>query len=165
MPTAHLICGSVGAGKTTYATALADRVRGVRFSVDEWMMNLFLPDRPESLSLGWAIERTARCEMQMWAVGDQLLARHIDVVFDVGLSKREHRERFRMRAAQAGADSKLHYLDVDADTRRERVRQRNGQIHRASTPLIVTDAMFDWMDGSFEAPDDDELYEAMIVCF
>ena len=164
MPTVHLICGSVGAGKTTYAKALADRVRGVRFSADEWMVNLFLPDCLEQRSLAWAIERTARCEMQMWAIADQLLARRIDLIFDVGLSKREHRERFRLRAAQVGADPKLHYLDVDAVTRRERVRRRNEQADGAG-PLFVTDAMFDWMDGSFEAPDDDELYEAMIVCF
>jgi predicted kinase len=168
MPTAHLICGSVGAGKTTYAMALAERVRGVRFSADEWMVNLFLPDRPEPLSLAWAVERTARCEMQMWVIGDQLLAHRVDVVFDVGLSKREHRERFRARAAQAGADSKLHYLDVDSETRRERVRQRNAQAQQApqglGNALIVTDVMFDWMDGSFEEPDEDELIGAMIVC-
>lgn len=163
MPTAHLICGSTCAGKTTYAKALADRVGGVRFSSDEWMVNLFLPDRPEPMSVAWAIERAARCEQQMWTVADQLLGRRIDVVFDVGLSRREHRERFRARAAQAGAQSKLHYLDVDSETRRQRVRHRNEDVG-AATPFIVTEAMFEWMDRAFEAPDDDELYGAMIVC-
>ena len=163
MPTAHLICGSVGSGKTTYARALAERVRGVCLSADEWMVNLFLSDRPEPMSIAWAVERTVRCEQQMWAIGDQLLSHRIDVVFDVGLSKREHRERFRARAAQAGADSKLHYLDVDSDTRRERVRERNKQAAQQAA-LIVTDAMFDWMDRSFEEPDEDELIGAMIVC-
>jgi predicted kinase len=163
MPTVHLICGSTGAGKTTYASALGDRVGGVRFSTDEWMTNLFLADRPEPLTFAWAIERTVRCESQMWAVASQLLARRIDVIFDVGLSKREHRERFRTRAAQAGAACKLHYLDVDAETRRERVRRRNDQVSRVA-PFVVTDEMFDWMERWFEAPDDDELYGAMIVC-
>jgi predicted kinase len=164
MATVHLICGSTGAGKTTYAIALADRVRGVRFSADEWMANLFVPDRPQELTLAWAVERTARCEAQIWVVADQLLRRGVDVVLDVGLSKRQHRDRFRTRAAQVGAESKLHYLDVDAHTRRERVRLRN-ETPQASWPaLIVTEAMFDWMEGSFEAPDDDELYQAMIVC-
>ena len=93
MATVHLICGSTGAGKTTYAIALADRVKGVRFSIDEWMTNLFLPDRPAELTLAWAVERTARSETQIWAVADQILARATDVVLDVGLSKRQHRDR------------------------------------------------------------------------
>jgi predicted kinase len=164
MATVHLICGSTGAGKTTYAIALADRVKGVRFSLDEWMANLFLADRPEQLSLAWAVERTARCEMQIWAVADQLLARGIDVVLDVGLSKREHRDHFRTRAAQVGAQSKLHFLDVDPQTRRDRLRLRNEKPQIGHPSLQVTDAMFDWMERWFEAPDDDELFGAMIVC-
>jgi predicted kinase len=162
MPTVHLICGAIGAGKTTYARALADRVRGVRFSIDEWIANLFLPDRRPDMDLAWVIERTARCEAQMWVVADALLARGVDVVFDVGLSRREHRERFRLRAAQVGADPKLHYLDVEEATRRARVRARNGE---RSGPFEVTDAMFDFMESVFEAPGDDELIGAMIGCF
>jgi predicted kinase len=164
MPTVHLICGPTGAGKTTYAMALADRVRGVRFSVDEWMANLFQANRRPQLSTAWVVERTVRCELQIWAIADQLLKRGIDVVLDVGLSKRDHRDRFRMRAAHVGAEPKLHYLDVEAETRRERVRQRNEE--RTGTYLFeVTDAMFDFMEKWFEPPDEDELYGAMIVCF
>jgi predicted kinase len=163
MPTVHLVCGSTGAGKTTYAAVLADRVRGVRFSIDEWMANLFLPDRPEHLSLAWAVEHTARCERQMWTVADQIIGRGVAVVFDVGLSRREHRDRFRMRAAEAGAESKLHYLDVDEGTRRARVRRRNEE-RTGTFAFDVTDEMFDFMEKTFEPPDDDELYSAMIVC-
>jgi predicted kinase len=163
MPIVHLVCGSIGAGKTTYAMALADRVRGVRFSIDDWMTTLFLKDRPPQLSSAWAVERAARCEAQMWIIADQLVLKRVDVIFDVGLSRREHRDRFRLRAAQAGANSKLHFLDVDAQTRRERVRQRN--IQRSGTYTFeVTDDMFDYLENAFESPADDELQGAMIVC-
>jgi predicted kinase len=164
MATVHLICGSTGAGRTTYAMALADRVSGVRFSSDEWMAALFLADQPVQPSVTWAVERMARCEAQMWVVAEQLIARGVDAVFDVGLSKREHRDRFRTRAAQVGAASKLHYLDVDVETRRERVRRRNEEGRAPVSAPLVTDAMFDWLERWFEAPDDDELYGAMIVC-
>lgn len=164
MPTVHLICGSTGAGRTTYATALADRVKGVRFSGDDWMAALFLADQPAQPGMTWAVERMARCEAQMWVVAEQLIRRGIDAVFDVGLSNRDHRDRFRMRAAQVGAESKLHYLDVDVETRRERVRRRNEEARAAVSAPLVTDAMFDWLEKRFEAPDDDELYGAMIVC-
>jgi predicted kinase len=164
MPTVHLVCGSTGAGKTTYASALADRVRGVRFSIDEWLAHLFVADRPADLGMDWVVERVARCEAQMWRIADQNIARGVDVVFDVGLSKREHRDRFRMRAAEGGAASKLHYLDVDMAVRRERVRQRNVE-ETGTFAFEVTDSMFDFIERTFEAPGDDELFEAMIVCF
>lgn len=57
----HLICGSTGAGKTTYAIRLADQIGAARFSVDEWMTALFWADSPQPLDPAWAIERVRRC--------------------------------------------------------------------------------------------------------
>ncbi|WP_224244070.1 AAA family ATPase [Hyalangium gracile] len=162
MPTVHLICGSTGAGKTTYALVLADRVGAIRFSIDEWMASLFMMDYPLKPDLAWALERTARCEAQMWRMAEQLLARGHDVIFDVGLSKREHRDRFRARAAQVGFPTRLHFLDVDANTRRERVRRRNTE-QAATYSFEVTDAMFDFMEGFFERPTADELVGAEVI--
>ncbi len=164
MPIVHFICGSTGSGKTTYAIALAQRAKAVRFTIDEWMACLFVPDRPEQASLAWALERTARCEVQMWTIADVLLARGVDVVFDLGLSRRDHRDRFRARASQTAASIKMHYLDVPKETRRARVFSRNAAQANAQSFVVVTDAMFDWMEQWFEPPSDDELYGSMIVC-
>ena len=163
MATVHFVCGSTGAGKTTYAVALARRAKAVRFTIDEWMGNLFVADRPATPNLEWALQRTARCEAQMWALADDLVARGIDVVFDIGMSRREHRDQFRARASQTAAAIKMHYLDVPRDVRKARVATRNAQ---RSGPYAyeVSDAMFDWMEQWFEPPSDDELYGAMIVC-
>jgi predicted kinase len=163
MPTVHLVCGSTGAGKTTYATALAKMTGAVRFSIDEWMLNLFVADRPESSSLEWALARIERCEMQMWALANQLIARNIDVVFDLGLSRRDSRDRMRTLTAQTRAESKLHYLDVGVETRKARVLERLKQ--KAGTGSFEIDgAMFDMMERFFEPPSDDELDGAMILC-
>jgi predicted kinase len=160
--TVHLICGGVGAGKSTYAAALASRTAGIVLSMDEWMANLFHPDRPAAHGFEWALDRMMRCEKQMWSLADPLIARGLTVVFDVGLPRREDRDRWRWRAMETAGTPKLHYLDVDLDTRRERVRRRN--VERGPTySFEVPDAMFDYMEGWFEAPTDDELYEAMIV--
>ena len=130
--------------------------------MDEWLTTLFHADRPPSHGFEWALERMLRCEEQMWSVADPLVARGIHVVFDLGLPRLEDRDRWRWRALRSGAAPKLHYLDVDIDTRRARVRQRN--IERGPTfAFEVSDAMFDYMEGWFEPPTDDELYEAMVV--
>jgi predicted kinase len=163
MPRVHLICGSTGAGKTTYAAALSERIRGVRFSIDDWMANLFLADRPDPSSLDWALQRIDRCERQIWTIAEQLLVRSVDVVFDFGLSTLDQRDRCRRRVAQTAAESKLHYLDVSPETRRARVLKRSQATPRTHV-FEVTEAMFEAMEGLFEPPTDDELYGAMIVC-
>lgn len=156
MPTVHLICGSTGAGKTTYAIALTERAGAIRFSIDEWMAALFVADAPATPDLAWGLDRTGRCEVQIWEVSRQVLARGLDVVLDLGLSKRAHRDRFRALAREAGAPSRLHYLDVDRETRRARVRTRNAE-RTGTFSVEVTDFMFDFMEGWFEPPDGDEL--------
>jgi predicted kinase len=110
----------------------------------------------------WATERLERCERQMWTLAEQLIERNVDVVFDLGLSTRDQRERFRMLVAQTRAKSKLHYLDVGVETRRTRVLQRGAQTRAHS--LEISASMFDAMEPYFEPPTDDELYGAMIVC-
>jgi predicted kinase len=163
MPTAHLICGPTGAGKTTYAVALAAQIRAVRFSTDEWVAALFVPDQPQPPNREWLVERAARCEVLIWAVASRLLGLGTSVVLDVGLWQAEHRDRWRAEVAGTAAESKLHYLDVSRAIRLGRVLARN----RGQTPTFafqVTEPMFNLMDIHFEPPTDDELYGAMIVC-
>lgn len=158
----HLICGGIGAGKSTYAMALAQRSGGLCLSMDEWMATLFHPDRPPSHGFEWALERMLRCEKQMWSIADPIIRHGVTVIFDIGLPRLEDRDRWRWRALSTGATPKLHYLDVDIEIRRARVRERN--VERGPTfSFEVNDAMFDYMEGWFEPPTDDELYEAMVV--
>jgi predicted kinase len=156
MMTVHLICGATGAGKTTYAAALAQRIGAVRFGIDEWMTTLFMADAAPAVTAAWAAERVSRCELQMWATAEMILARGVDVIFDVGLLRREDRDRLRARAAGAGATAKMHYLDVDRDVRRARLVRRTGA-------AAVTDRAFEALEASFEPPLDDELAGAFVI--
>jgi predicted kinase len=160
MPTAHLICGPTGAGKTTYAIALAARTHAVRFSVEQWVAALFGRDKPERPTLEWALDRTVRCETQMWMIAAQVLTAGTSVVLDLGLPLAEDRDRWRAQVAGTIAESKLHYLDVSREIRRARIHERN----RADSSLEISEALFDRLDSRFESPTDDELYGAMIVC-
>jgi predicted kinase len=98
----------------------------------------------------------------MWTVAEQLLALDTAVIFDVGLARRDHRDEARFRAAQIGGVAKLHYLDVDRETRRARFRHRNEERNPPLAPQL-SEELFEWMERYFEPPSDDELYDAMIV--
>jgi predicted kinase len=162
MITAHLVTGNVGAGKTTYSIALAERLGAVRFSIDEWMTALFWMDEPTKSNLPWALERIERCEDQVWKVIAQLAARGVDVVLDLGLSRRDHRDRQRVRARALGIATTLHFLDVDRATRTARVEKRNEE-KKESFAFEVTEGMIEFMEGYFEVPEGDELEGAVVV--
>lgn len=151
----NLICGSTGAGKTTYARSLASEHSAIRFSIDEWMSELFWPDQQVGADYRWAVERVERCERQIWAVSREILSRGGSVVLDLGFTTREQRERFRAWADEAGAETVTHYLATDVATRRTRVHQRNAT-KGETFAFEVTDEMFDFMETIFEPPTGDE---------
>ena len=155
MSIVHLICGPVGAGKTTFGRAFAAEREALFFCVDEWMATLYMMDAPTPLTLEWALPRTQRCDQQIWSVAQQALALGTDVILELGFFKKEQRTRMRDLAASAGFPVELHVLDVPRDVRRERVRLRNQG--SATYTVEVDDAMFEWAEAYYEPLDDAEL--------
>ncbi len=152
----HLVAGSTGAGKTTYAMSLATREKAIRLSIDEWMTALFGPDQPPDLQFQWMMERLQRCEAQMWSVAERAAQLGVPVVIDCGLTREAERTKWAKLAASAGVPTSLHHLDVDADERWRRVQLRNAE--RGPTfRLEVTRAMFDFVEMLWEPPSDGEI--------
>ena len=150
-----LIVGCTGAGKTTYALKLADELAAVRFSIDEWMTELFWADSPQPLQFLWTMERIGRCEAQIFALARQLAARGIPSVLDLGFTTLAHRDKFRDLAAEAGLAAAVHFIDVPADERWNRVNHRNTE--RGETYAMTVDRqMFDFMEGLWEPPSEVE---------
>ena len=147
----HLIAGSTGAGKTTYARALAGRFEGVCFSVDEWMNQLFWPDLPEKNDFAWAMERVERCEAQVAIVAVQIAQHGINSVVDFGLTTFAQREGWVRRAKSAGVELELHVLELPPEVRWGRVQARNEQA-KGTFVFPVTRAMFDGMERVWESP-------------
>jgi predicted kinase len=151
LATWHLVAGSTGAGKSTAAREIAERVGGVRFSIDEWMKALYWMDCPEKNDLPWALERVARCEAQIAAVAGQLAQVGVDAVLDLGFTQRAQRMEWLERARVAGVECVLHVLEVDAEVRWVRVCERNlGE--SATFSFAVTREMFDLMEARWELP-------------
>jgi predicted kinase len=154
----HLVCGSTGAGKTTYALKLADRLGAVRFSIDEWMAALFWMDTPKPLDPAWSIERVERCMARMWATAEQVARRGVPCVLDFGFGQAKTRTRFIALAEAADLSVQLHVLDVPAAERWRRVEARNADRGRTyQLPFDVTREMFDFVETMWEAPTDAEL--------
>jgi predicted kinase len=150
-----LITGSTGAGKSTYARALADQLGGLRFSIDDWMTTLFWMDSPQPVQFDWAIERVNRCEAMIWATAAQAAQRGVPVILDLGFTTLDQRQKFRALAAEAGLMAAVHYVDVGADERWRRVEQRNAE--RGDTFAMTVDrAMFDFMEARWEPPTEAE---------
>ena len=158
--TLHIVFGSQGAGKSTYARKLAGEINGVHFAIDDWMWQLFGPDMPQELS--WILERVGRCEQRIWATACQVLQRGGAVVLDLGFLKEKDRKKFVELAANEGISAQLHYVDAPLATRQKRVRERNGQKGETFS-FVVSPAMFDRMEKEFEGPTETELQEAILM--
>ena len=154
--TSHIVFGPQGAGKTTYSRKLADSRNAVRFSIDEWMIELFGPDLPKSMSLSWVMPRVQRCETRIWSVASQIGRVGGSVVLDLGFMRIDDRQRFAALAKESGMTSQLHFVDAPHPTRRTRVMARN-QDRGETFAFEVTPGMFDFMETKFESPTEAEL--------
>jgi len=152
----HLVIGSTGAGKSTYARALTERERGVRFVIDEWMRELFGPDQPKNPGYDFYAPRIERASAMIWSVVRQLARVSVPSVLEIGLTERVARAALYQKAADAGLQLKLHCLDAPRELRWQRVEARN--VERGATfAMAVTREMFDFVEQMWEPPDAVEL--------
>lgn len=150
-----LVVGPVGAGKSTFAEGLARDHAAVRLTLDQWMTQLFSPDRPDSDVMAWYVERAARCIDRIWSTTRDILAVNTAVVLEIGLLSRREREKFYERAGEARVDLSIYVVDAPRDIRRARVEARNRE--RGSTfSMIVPPQIFELASDLWEPPDPDE---------
>jgi len=160
MQTVHIICGPLGAGKTTVARRLAETQGVLRFSLDEWVMQLFGRNAPHPMVFEWWVERCSLCSTRIWSVCRDVLVQGMDVVLDFGFPRLAHREEYRALATEAGAKVHLHIVGADVALRRQRVRARNRD-QRETFALLVTDEMFEGSESWWEPPSGTELAGAV----
>lgn len=158
----HLIIGNTGSGKTTYSNELKTITNGIIFSIDKWNNLLFLPDKKSTDGLEWFLERIERAERIIMNLIEQLENSKTDSILDLGLSKFEHREKFRKFAEQNGFETKTHFLDISKETRMKRVQERNNK-KGETFEFEVTQENFDFMENWFEKPTEIELKKGIII--
>lgn len=160
--TLHVIFGPCGAGKTTYAQALARREGAVPFVLDDWGARLFGPDVDGPIDFRWMLERLGRCEAQIWLTAADVLAVGTAVVLDIGAMRRVNRDRIRQNAQAMGLSLQWHFVDAPQEVRRARVAGRNAA--KGETFVReVTPEMFELIEQLYEPPEPDELEGAVLA--
>ncbi|MCA3696602.1 ATP-binding protein [Aquidulcibacter sp.] len=148
----HLICGSTGAGKSTYSQVLAKELNGLHFAIDRWMVTLFWQDSPQPIEFDWTMARIDRCEAMIFETAKQAISIGVPAILDLGFTKSAHRQKFAKLAAEAQIPVVLHVLDVPVEERWARVEGRNA--HKGDTYAMEVDrSMFDFVETMWELPD------------
>jgi predicted kinase len=144
-PAARLIivCGLSGAGKTTLARKLEERIGAVRLNPDEWMSAL-------EINL-WDEAARARIEALQWTLAQRLLETGNIVIIEWGTWSRVERDVLRDGARTLGAAVELHTVTAPVEVLWERIANR-----AAEDPPITREQVAQWM-RQFEAPTEEEL--------
>lgn len=158
----HLIVGNTGSGKTTYSNLLKNDTNGIVFSIDTWNRTLFFPDKKPTDGLEWFLERIDRSEDVIKGLIIQLENSKTDSILDLGLSKIEHRSKFREFANLNNFELKTHFLDISKETRYNRIIKRNTE-KGETFEFEVTKENFDFMEQWFEKPTDNEMKNGVTI--
>ncbi len=158
----YLIVGNTGAGKTTHALKLKAEKKAILFSIDKWNRELFIPDRTAESDLYWFLERIERSETIMMDLILQLESTGVDSILDLGFSKKGYRDKFINFAAENKLTVELHYVDVSPEQRWQNILKRNSE-KGPTYEIEVTRENFEFMEDWFEAPEGDELANAILV--
>ncbi len=154
-PKVHLLLGPVGAGKSTYGLNLARTRRALRLTLDEWMAQLFSPDRPDDDLIAWYVERSGRCLDLIWGLTEQALDCQLDVVLELGLLLEQERHAFYAKLDEAEIAYAVYVLDAPRDTRRKRVEERN-RAQGETFAMIVPPHIFELASDRWQPVQDRE---------
>jgi len=150
--TVHILCGFIGAGKTTFAKRLEERTGAVRITKDEWLIQIIGND-PTIHGLEAYDGRMCGLSRD---VAFRLAAKGVDVIIDEGVWEKEQRDILRRLTEEAGAQAVVYYLDTPMDTIRERVARRT--LNPGKESFKISGELLDFYLQYWQPPSEDEEY-------
>ena len=156
IPTLHMLCGKIAAGKSTMAAKLAEPAGTVLIAEDDWLATLF----SEEMS---AVKDYARCAPKLRKIMGphiaSLLNAGIPVVLDFQANTIESRKWMRGILDQTSAAHQLHVLVPPDEVCLARLRSRNASgIH----PFSVTEDQFHQVGRYFVPPTPEEGFNLVV---
>jgi predicted kinase len=151
-PVVYLICGFIGAGKTTFAKKLEEKTGAVRITKDEWSIR-FIGNDP-------AFDGYAEWDHKIIGLSRDfafyLAGKGIDVIIDEGFWAKEERDEMKRKIAAVGAQAIMYYVATPIETIRERVAVRNNNLTKDS--FMIDEEMLDSYLTGWQPPGEDEDY-------
>ena len=148
--TLHLVCGKIGAGKSTLCARLAAEPDTLLIGQDLWLKTLY---QDELKTIPDMILYSARLRAVMGPHVSDLLRSGLSIVLDFPANTVELRRWMLGVARDAGAPHLLHFLDLPDETCRARLRRRNAA---GAHEYVVSDAEFDVITSYFQPPEEAE---------
>lgn len=149
-PTVYLICGFIGAGKTTFAKMLEKKTGAVRITKDEWSIRLIGNDP--------TIDGYAEWDHKICALSRDfafsLAEKGIDVIIDEGFWEKELRDEMKRKVEALKATVITYYVDTPVEVMRERVLEKNSTLTKDSFKISLE--MLDGYLKYWEPPSEDE---------
>lgn len=149
-PTAHLLHGFIGSGKTIFARKLEREHGAVRFTHDEWMVRLYGWNPPEEHYAEYFI----RVENLIWEEATLAVRAGSDVILDFGFWTRASRDAGRSHVDDIGAVARFYSVSCPQRIMRARALERSKS--PAVDSLWIDAPGYDKLMARFEPMQDDE---------
>jgi predicted kinase len=146
----HCLCGKPAAGKSTLCAELGREPGAITLSEDDWLARLY---GDEMSTLGDFVRNSGRLRTAIAPHIVALLREGMTVVLDFHANTIDARRWMRSLAEEAGAECRLHYLDVPDALCLTRLAERRA---RGDHPFTVTDEQFHRVVAHLVVPTEDE---------
>ncbi|HJY98503.1 MAG TPA: ATP-binding protein [Patescibacteria group bacterium] len=150
-PIAYIICGFIGAGKTTFVRKLEKETGAVRITKDEWVIKIF----GNKITSDENFEKYDKKVTELTKhIAFKILESGSDVIIDEGFWAKSQRNDIKKKISELGAKPILYYVECPVDKMRERVVARSKIPPEDS--FEISGEMFDSYLKYWQPPEEDE---------
>lgn len=150
-PTAYVICGFIGAGKTTFARKLEKETGAIRITKDEWMIKIFGNKITSDTKFAEYDKKVTELAKH---IAFKILKSGADVILDEGFWVKSQRDEIKKKISEVGAKPILYYVQCPVEKMRERVVNRSKISSEDS--FEITGELFDSYLKYWELPTKEE---------